>query len=172
MGWLSTLREAHALNVHKGEAERAAKQMYGNGKAAEDATGGAALIDRLNGEPAGTTLSDMMERRGMVDGSMRDMLRSPEQYEERLDRMDAAEEARLDREVSPEDAHQAAIDAVPQAVVDHELAMMNEEQDQRFAAQNRKAMDIPEPTTPVWERAQAMASEAEAEAPAPNIDPA
>lgn len=75
--------------------------------------------------------------------------------------------------IDKSDERQASIDAVPQAAIDHELAVMNEERDQRWAAQNRKAMDIPEPTTPpVWERAQAMASEPEAEAPAPSIDPA
>lgn len=48
--------------------------------------------------------------------------------------------------IDKSDERQASIDAVPQKSVDHELAVMNEERDQRWAAQDRKAMDIPEPS--------------------------
>jgi hypothetical protein len=171
MGWWSNLRARYMQETFKGEAERAAAQMYGNGQAAEDHAVGGWIIDDLNKEPSGTTLSDEMQRRGKVDWSMRDAMRPSAEQAERLDRMDAA--AQLDREVANEIAGENAAPATEptQEAIDHELAVMNEERDQRWAAQDRKAMDIPEPSAGApWRNAQAH--EPETEAPARSVDPA
>jgi hypothetical protein len=73
----------------------------------------------------------------------------------------------------PRQSQPTPVTVVTQEDVDHEKARMNEAQDQEGATQDRKAMDIPEPSAGApWRQAQEAAHEPEAEAPAPSIDPA
>jgi hypothetical protein len=128
MGWLSNLHDKMLLHTLKGDAERAVTQMYGNGQAAEDACSDSWIIDDLNKEPSGTTLSDMMERHGKIDYPMRDVLRSPDALAERDARMEDAKEEHLwrkaDEDNAKEDAELARQDSLSAKRQDAEVTAM------------------------------------------------
>jgi Domain of unknown function (DUF6919) len=107
------------------EAETALAQVIGP-EAAHQLAVDALQVDALNGEPPGTTLSDIAQRRGLIRESERDLERDPEERDDRatlhaIAARDAA--ARRDWEQLPWQARQGAINrlvdwAAPQALSD------------------------------------------------------